>query len=248
MNALILAAGLGTRLKPLTDTMPKALVPVNGIPLLQLVVEKLKYFGFNNIVINVHHFSQQIIDFIESNDNFGVNIKISDESEKLLDTGGAIKKAMNLLDNLDPLLVHNVDILHNINLREVYDQYAYKSDATLIVSQRQTARYLLADYQGLVKGWTNINTGEIKSPIECVRSNPNEYQRVAFSGIHILTHNLMMQMSSWDDRFSIIDFYLDSCSKHNISVVNLPNMKLLDVGKLDTISEAERFLIDIDGH
>ena len=247
MNALILAAGLGTRLNPLTDTMPKALVPVNGKPLLQLIVEKLKNFGFNNIVINVHHFSQQIIDFIESNDRFGVNIKISDESKKLLDTGGAIKKAMNLFDNPTPLLVHNVDILHNINLKEIYDQYAYKSDATLIVSQRKTTRYLLADFQGLVKGWTNINTGEIKSPLECVMSHPEEYMRVAFSGIHILSHNLLLQMSSWDDHFSIIDFYLDSCNKHNISVVNLPNMQLLDVGKLDTITEAERFLMDING-
>ena len=245
MNALILAAGLGTRLKPLTDTMPKALVQVNGKPLLQLVIEKLKCYGFDNIVVNVHHFAQQIIDFIDAKYNFGINVKISDESEKLLDTGGAIKKAMTLFDDESPVLVHNVDIMHDINLRDMYETYAYKSDATLLVSQRKTSRYLLVDSHGCLKGWTNINTGEVKSPIDCVIQHPDDYERVAFSGIHFFSRNLLNQMNTWCDRFSIIDFYLDVCNKYDISVVNLPNMKLLDVGKLDTITEAERFVTSL---
>ncbi|MCH5216741.1 MAG: NTP transferase domain-containing protein, partial [Muribaculaceae bacterium] len=113
MKVLILAAGVGSRLRPLTDTMPKALVPVCGVPMLQHVILRLKGFGFDDLVINVHHFANQIIDFLNTNDNFGVKIAISHEEDELLDTGGAILHAASLLGDNEPVLVHNVDILSN---------------------------------------------------------------------------------------------------------------------------------------
>ena len=165
MNALILAAGLGTRLKPLTDTMPKALVPVNGKPLLLLLIERLKSAGFDNLVINVHHFSNQIIDYLNEQHYLGMNISISDETDKLLDTGGAIKKAATLFHDDNPFIVHNVDIFHNIDLKKLYDRYAHAADAVLVVSDRDTTRYLLfEDKSNRLVGWINIKTGEVKSP------------------------------------------------------------------------------------
>ena len=242
MNALILAAGLGTRLKPLTDTMPKALVSVNEKPLLLHLVERLKMSGFDNIVVNVHHFAQQIIDYIKQEKSFGINISISDESDMLLDTGGAIKKAVGLFSDNNPFLVHNVDIFHNINLKNLYGQYAFAADATLVVSDRITSRYLLFDEDDRLVGWTNLNTGEVKSPFESVKKNPAAYNRFAFSGIHIFSNSLVHEMEQWEQRFSIIDFYLQACQKFNIVGVNYPKLKLLDVGKLDSLEKAELFL------
>ena len=242
MNALILAAGLGTRLKPLTDTMPKALIPVNDKPLLMHLMERLKMSGFDNVVINVHHFAKQIIDYIKQEKFFGINVTISDESDLLLDTGGAIKKAAGLFGDNKPFLVHNVDIFHNINLKELYRQYAYASDATLLVSDRITSRYLLFDEDNRLVGWTNLNTGEVKSPFESVRMNPAAFNRFAFSGIHIFSQNLVHLMDKWEKRFSIIDFYLQACQEYNIKGINYPDLKLLDVGKLDSLEKAEIFL------
>ena len=121
-QAMIFAAGMGTRLKPITDIMPKALVKVAGVPLLQRVILKLKADGFSRIVVNVHHFSQQILDFLSANDDFGVDIRISDESDMLLETGGGLKKASALFDTDSPVLIHNVDILSNVDLRQLYNK------------------------------------------------------------------------------------------------------------------------------
>src|SRR5574344_733937 len=145
MKAMIFAAGLGTRLRPLTNTMPKALVPVAGKPMLEHVITKLKSSGFDDITINIHHLGQQIIDFLKAHDNFGVTIHISDEREKLLDTGGGIKKARAFLGNDEaPFLVHNVDILSNIDLKDFYQHHlTNECTATTLVSRRQSSRYLL---------------------------------------------------------------------------------------------------------
>ncbi len=142
---MIFAAGLGSRLKPLTDTMPKALVPVAGRPMLEHVILKLKASGFTEIVINIHHFGEQIIDFLKANDNFGLTIHISDEREQLLDTGGGVRKACTFFEHSDePFLVHNVDILSDVDLKELYDYHLQNgSVATLLVSRRKTSRYLL---------------------------------------------------------------------------------------------------------
>src|SRR5690606_32019928 len=154
MKAMIFAAGMGTRLKPLTDTIPKALVPVGGKPLLQHIIEKLKRFGFNEIIINIHHFGQQIIDFVQENNSFDIRIEFSDEREQLLDTGGGIKKAAWFFDDNKPFLVHNVDILSNIDLQELYHFHLKNNTiATLLCSIRQTSRYLLFDTDNHLRGW-----------------------------------------------------------------------------------------------
>lgn len=240
MNALIFAAGLGTRLKPLTDTMPKAMVPINGKPLVQILIEKLKSIGVTEIVINVHHFAQQIIDFVEANDRFGIDIKFSDETDMLLETGGGLKKAARLFSNDKPILVHNVDILSNADLLSLYDEALATSTTTLLVSQRDTQRYLLFDDTDRLVGWTNIATGEYKSPYQDIKDRPT--RGLAFSGIQVFHLSLLPLMDTWQGKFSIIDFYLSICDKVDIRCHFDPQLQLLDVGKLDTIAKAEAFL------
>ncbi len=237
MNALIFAAGLGTRLKPLTDTMPKAMVPVNGKPLVQILIEKLKSVGVTEIVINVHHFAQQIIDFVKANDSFGIDIKFSDETDMLLETGGGLKKASKLFSNTEPILVHNVDILSNADLESLYSGARH---TTMLVSERKTQRYLLFDDSNRLVGWTNIATGEVKSPFRDI--NPDNYHKYAFSGIQVFNQELLPYMDNWDGKFSIIDFYLSICDKVEIKCKADKELQLLDVGKLDTIAKAEEFL------
>lgn len=239
-QAMIFAAGLGTRLKPLTDTMPKALVPVGGQPLLWHVVMKLKAAGYERIVVNVHHFAQQIIDYLAANQNFGLDIRISDETQQLLETGGGIKKAVPLFDRDEPVLVHNVDILSNVDFNEL--SYPGHADALLLVSPRTTSRYLLFDRSDCLVGWTNRQTGEVKSPYQDVRYS----QMLAFSGIHVIMPELLGLMGAWPARFPIIDFYLHHCAETDIRCVVKHDLRLLDVGKLDSLAEAEQFIGDCD--
>ena len=239
MQAMIFAAGLGTRLKPLTDTMPKALVRVGGKPLIEHVVEKLKASGAERIVVNVHHFASQVIDYLQENDNFGVDVRISDESERLLDTGGGIKKARPLFMPDAPILIHNVDILSNVDLGRLYCGHG-DADATLLVSERKTKRYLLFDDDMRLVGWTNIDTGEVKSPYPGLRVG--DCRMLAFSGIHVFSPRLFPLMDDFPDKFGIIDFCLNVCSKAVVKGCVQPGLRLLDVGKLDTLAEAEQFL------
>ena len=227
-QAMIFAAGLGTRLKPLTDTMPKALVPVGGQPLLYHVVMRLKDAGFERIVVNVHHFADQIIDYLHANENFGLDIRISDEREQLLETGGGIKKAMPLFDAESPILIHNVDILSNLDLKSLP-----MDTPLLVVSQRQTKRYLQFDDEQRLIGWKNIETGEVKG---------REGRSLAFSGIHVFHPSLAPLLSDWQERFPIMDFYLGACATHLIKGYKAPDLRLLDVGKLDTLDQAEKFI------
>ena len=238
-QAMIFAAGLGTRLKPLTDTMPKALVPVGGKPLIEHVAEKLKVAGVEKMVVNVHHFARQVVDYLQENGNFGVDISISDESAKLLDTGGGLKKAAPLFMPDAPVLIHNVDILSNVDLRWLYEN-SKDSDATLLVSERKTKRYLLFNDDMRLVGWTNIETGEVKSPYKDL--NVSSCKMYAFSGIHVFSPRLFPLMDDFPDKFGIIDFYLNVCSKAVVKGCVQPGLSLLDVGKLDTLAEAERFL------
>lgn len=241
MKALIFAAGLGTRLKPLTDTMPKALVPINGTPLLELVLRKLIASGFDEIIINVHHFADQIIDFVKRNNSFGVHIEISDERDALLETGGGIKKASWFFDDGEPFLVHNVDILSNIDLKGLYDYHlSHNGIATVVVSNRDTARYLLFDSNLRLNGWTNIKTGEVKSPFETL--DVSSCQRLAFSGIHVISPKVFDLMSGWNGKFSVIDFYLEVAAKETIKGFVPENLKMIDVGKIDSLHDAELFL------
>ena len=230
-QAMVFAAGLGTRLKPLTDTMPKALVPVAGRPLLEHVVLRLKANGFERIVVNVHHFGEQIIDFLEANNHFGLDIRISDERAELLETGGGIKKARPLFDPNSPVLIHNVDILSNARLDDLYA--VPSAQAALLVSPRQTTRYLQFNDACRLIGWENIKTGELRGQ--------KGAQALAFSGIHLFRPSLFPLMDSWPDRFSIIDFYLSECAAGTIRGVVAPNLHLIDIGSPEKLEEAQRW-------
>lgn len=235
---MIFAAGLGTRLKPITDTIPKALVPIAGKTLLEHTIIKLKSEGFTDIVINVHHFAGQIIDFLKANNNFGIDIKISDESGELLETGGGIRKAAPLLGS-EPFLIHNVDIISNVKLSELYDAHIRSwADSTLLVSSRKSSRALLFDDNFNLKAWRNNSTGEVKTPFESL--DINSLQPYAFSGIHIFSPSLFPYMENYPAKFPIIDFYLNTCNKAKIKALVSENLRLIDVGKLDSLEEAER--------
>ncbi len=235
---MVFAAGLGTRLKPLTDTMPKALVEVGGQPLIWHVVTKLKADGYQRIVVNVHHFAQQIIDYLQQNNNFGIDIRISDETDGLLETGGGIRKALPLFDQESPILIHNVDILSNLDFSEL--QTEGSPDALLVVSHRKTKRYLLFDEEMILDGWTNIETGEVKSPYKGL--NPSELRQLAFSGIHMLWPHVYPLLEGMPERFGIMDFYLKYCHQFAFLGYEKKDMQLMDVGKLETLEQAETFI------
>lgn len=265
MKAMIFAAGLGTRLKPLTDTMPKALVPICGKPLLQHVLEKLVGSGFDDVVINVHHFADMIEDWVARNPIDGLRVQFSDERQDLLETGGGVRHASPLLDDADRFLIHNVDILSNVDLNAFWRE-GESAMATLLVSERDTQRYLVFDNEMRLVGWTNIKTGEVKSPFPQVHeafdnhythvsnaysilSSPflqeegsGPYHLYAFAGIHQMNSELLPLMQTWPDKFSIIDFYLSICKYHKIKGYVQPELRLMDVGKIDTISQAEQFV------
>ncbi len=241
MRAMIVAAGLGTRLKPLTDSIPKALVPVGGKPLLEHVITKLVAAGVTEIVINVHHFPEQIIRFVEEKDKFGVKIHFSDETDQLLETGGGIRKARKWLEG-EPFLVHNVDILSNLDIAALVAQHQRTQPlATLVVSERETFRYFLFDDDNRLQGWTNLKTGEVK-PANLRR--PDLYRKLAFSGIQVLSPAIFKLMESWPERFSITDFYLEHLKNHTILGYIQDDYQMIDVGKPGTIEKANQFSND----
>lgn len=244
MQAMVFAAGLGTRLRPLTDTMPKAMVSVGGQPLLRRVLARLAEAGAGRVVVNVHHFASQITAYLAANGNFGMDICISDETDLLLDTGGGLRKAAPLFSTSSPILIHNVDIMSNVSLAGFYAS-AVTADATLLVSERPTSRYLLfADDMRLV-GWTNVDTGEVRSPYPWL--DPLRCRRYAFSGIHVFSPRLFPLMQGFPKKFGIIDFYLKTCAEADIRGCLKPGLRLLDVGKLTSLAEAERFAAEAAG-
>jgi len=245
-QVMILAAGLGTRLKPLTDTMPKALVPVDGKPLLEWNIRKLQSQGYDRFVINIHHFAQQIVDYVGQQD-YAPLVRFSDETGALLETGGGLKKAQTLFTDESPILIHNVDILDNVDYDWLARQHQADEDAVLLVSQRKTKRYLLFDNAMRLMGWKNIETGEVKSPYEYVRrtglsQHGEPLNMFAFSGIHSFSPRLFPLMDRFPDRFSIIDFYLSVCHRAPIVGLVKPDLHVLDVGKLDSLEQAETFI------
>lgn len=235
MKALVFAAGLGTRLKPLTDTTPKALVPLGGVALLERVMRKLVAAGYNDIVINVHHFADQIRDFVAAHDNFGVKVSFSDETDLLRETGGGIRHAAPLLEGgSEPFLVHNVDILSNLDLAWFRAQHQAGDLSTILVSDRPTQRYFLFDDAGLLVGWTNIATGEVRSPYAGI--DPDCCTRLAFAGIHCISPDIFPLMRDWPEKFGIVDFYLSVCRTHAIRAAVMPGLVLHDVGKVSELS------------
>lgn len=245
MKAMIFAAGLGTRLKPLTDHMPKALVPVAGRPMLEHVILKLKAAGFNELVINIHHFGEQILNFLRANQNFGLTIHISDERDCLLDTGGGIRKAEPFFRGNEPFLVHNVDILSDTDLKALYEYHRQSgNDATLLASRRKTVRYLLFDDEKRLCGWINKDTLQTKP--EGFAYNPEHHREYAFSGIHVISPSLFHYMDErWTGKFSIMDFYLQTCREARIGGRLPDTLRLIDIGKPETLTQAEEFLASL---
>lgn len=240
---MILAAGLGTRLKPWTLEHPKALVPVDGVPMLERVIVKLKAQGYDDIVVNVHHFANQIADFIKGND-FGVKISISDESEKLLDTGGGLANAFNMLKG-EPFLVHNVDILSNADLRKLMAVHKErKDDVTLLTSGRDSSRKLLFGDEDDLKGWHNLSTGEFR-PVES--GSLEMIEENAFSGIYIVGENGLDALCRFgkelgSEVFPVMDFFLASVNKLKIRRYYSADLDLIDIGKPETLKKALMFI------
>ena len=227
MKAFIFAAGLGTRLRPLTDDRPKALVEVGGKTLLERAVSTLKEAGFLDFVINVHHFADQITDYLAQHDNFGCNIAVSDERRLLLDTGGAVVAARGLLGD-EPFLIHNVDIISNLDIRNFVAKGLDGALARLVVSDRPSSRRLLFDGDGCLRGWHNVKTGEVRGP---AASRPSVVrQELAFSGIHLISPAIFDLMKGWPEKFSIIDFYLFACASHRIEAFVPDGFRLRDMG------------------
>lgn len=234
---MILAAGLGTRLKPLTDRIPKALVPIAGKPLLEWQLEKLRAAGIREVVINVHHFADQMEAYVRENASFGMDIRFSDERELLLETGGGLRKAAALLGNDQPVLVCNVDVLSTICLDKLIAAHDPKTLSTIVVSPRETQRYFLFDTDRRLMGWTNRKTGEVK-PAEL---NTEGLEPLAFSGMHVVSPEIFEVMQPYPDKFSITDFYIDQCREHVIKAFVPSDYRMMDIGKIDSLDEAERF-------
>ncbi len=234
---MILAAGLGTRLHPLTDNKPKALVEINGISMLERTIKYLISYGFDEIIINVHHFAKKIINFLEENNNFNIKIAISHENEVLLDTGGGLKKAAWFFDTNEPFLVHNVDIISNINLLNLYNYHVEnKALVTLAVTERKTSRYLLFDKTKQLCGWENIESKE-----KIITKANSETKLLAFSGIQIINPGIFNLMKQ-EGAFSIINTYLELSKHQRIVGYEHNNEYWFDIGKPEILKKAENYL------
>lgn len=238
MESFILAAGLGTRLRPLTDHRPKALVEIEGKPLLQIAIERMVQRGVSRIVVNIHHYGEQIIGFINSR-KWECEIVISDERKLLLDTGGGLQQAATLFTGEEPIIVHNVDIVSRIDLEEMVQRHLQGDNlATLAVSQRETSRYLLWDAEGQLVGWNNRSSNEYRWV-----SNPvSEYIALAFSGISIINPKLLSLLPPASKPYPIIPEYLNMAQRYRIGQYQHCPSDWLDVGKPDTLSRATTLL------
>jgi NDP-sugar pyrophosphorylase family protein len=238
MKAMVFAAGMGTRLQPYTNTKPKALVEVGGIPMLEIILKKIIRYGFNEIIINVYHFSDQIIDFLKKNNNFGASITISDESGFLLDTGGGLLKARYFFDDGKPFLVHNIDILTNIDLNQLYQFHNQNNAlATLAVKDRSTSRSFLIDSNNELCGWKNHQTGQIilsKGKLE-------ELSPIAFSCVHVINPEIFPLFSE-TGKFSITDTYLRLAKENKIMTFRHDNDFWYDMGRTELIKYAEPYI------
>jgi NDP-sugar pyrophosphorylase family protein len=236
VKALLFAAGLGTRLKEHTQNRPKALVKLAGKPLIQHAIEHLKSFGITEITINVFHFAEQVISFIEENQSFGINIHISDERDQLLDTGGGLKKASAFLDGTEPILIYNVDVISNLDLNLLLNYHKQKHAlATLVVRSRETSRYLMFDQNLQLAGWKNFSNNDIRiSRIDSFEKS----EPLAFSGIHIVEPQ-MLKLITEEGKFPIMDLYLRLAKNHPIKAFIDTSSIWMDLGKPDQLQEAE---------
>jgi len=252
MKALIFAAGLGTRLKPITDVMPKALVPVGGKPLIEHVAGKLKAAGVESAVVNVHHFADKIEEWVDGQDI--IPMEISDEKNCLLETGGGVLHARPMLEGCGRFIIHNVDIISDLDIPWFASQVREDALATLLVSDRKTSRYLLFEPGTMrLAGWTNVSTGEVKSPYPDL--DMTKCLKMAFSGIHIMSDTVFAALEEYAreryegvsaPRFPIMDFYLETCARYGIYGVVAEDLRLVDVGKYDTLETAEGVLRELE--
>lgn len=240
MKAMILAAGLGTRLRPLTNNKPKALIEIHGRPMLEWLILRLKEQAFNDLIINTHHFADQIQAFLKTKNNFDIHIEISHESE-LLDTGGGIKKAAWFFDDDKPFLVHNVDVLTDLDYRQMMVQHIrQKALVTLAVRDRKTSRYFLFDRQNNLCGWQSIQSNERR----IVRNEGQAFYRRSFMGIHIVSPYIFQYMKN-ENAFSIIETYLQVAANQTIKSFAADDFRWLDLGRKENLEEAELQFQDI---
>ena len=241
MRAMLFAAGLGTRLKPLTDSTPKALIKIKKFTLLELQIRKLKLNGFDEIVINVHHLADQIKEYLKKNNFFDCCITISDESKKLLETGGGLKKVAYFFSDGKPFLVHNVDVLSDINLNSLMDHHLVsKSLATLAVRNRKSSRKLLFNKENILCGWMNEKSGEKI----IVRSDDNSLIPYSFSGIQIIDPAIFKYFSD-KDVFSLVDLYLAAAKRERISAFVHDKDNWMDLGTIENLNKAEDMFLKI---
>ncbi len=235
MQAMIFAAGLGTRFKPWTDTHPKALALINGKSLLQRNVEYLQKYNIRDIVINVHHFAEQVIDAIKINNGWGSTISISNETNQLLETGGGLKKAEHFFKD-DIIVILNADILTDFDLSLMINYHLQKNSlATLAITDRSTSRYFLFDENNTVCGWRNTKTGEEK-----ISRPSNNLSQKAFSGIHIVSKKIFPLIKQ-QGKFSIVDVYLELAKITDLKGFDHSGSKLVDVGKPESVAIAEEY-------
>jgi N-acetyl-alpha-D-muramate 1-phosphate uridylyltransferase len=234
MKAMIFSAGLGTRLQPLTNIKPKAMVEVHGKPMLGHLIHKLARHGVKDFVVNVHHFSRQIEKYLSTPEFDDYKISVSDERKQLLDTGGGLKKARHLLYDDEPVLVHNVDVWHNIDIPYLLDYHQARSSlSTLAVSNRKTSRYLLFDKHLRLSGWKNEKTGESRM----IGPNVQVKRQLAFSGIQVLSQDFLDMMVG-EGKFSIIETYLNLARDYDIHGWEHDPSVWLDLGKPEAIKKA----------
>lgn len=232
-QAMILAAGLGTRLKPWTDQHPKALALVNGKPLLQHTIQYLQQFGIYEVIVNVHHFADQIVDAVENANGWGSRITISDERNVVLETGGGLKKAAWFFREGDFVLM-NVDILTNMNLQAmIHFHQQHAPLATIAVRNRETSRYFLFDGSKILCGWKNIQTGE-----QVLARAENAPVQRAFSGIHIINTHIF-SLLTLPGKFSMVDAYLQLATTHTILAFDHSASNFIDVGTPESVSKAQ---------
>lgn len=239
---MILAAGLGTRLRPWTLKHPKALVPVQGVPMLERVMRNLVAQGFDKIVVNVHHFAEQIEDYVEKHP-MGCEVEVSDERDELLDTGGGVLKAKPLLEpSSGAVLVHNVDILSNADLGALMAAHESSgADVTLLVSDRNSSRKLIFDAGGNLRGWHNSSTEVYRPKGFVAREGDKE---LAFSGIYVIGEEAfeVMERMEGGKSFSIIDFLLDHSKGCVVRGYEQPGLEIIDIGKPETLARANNLM------
>ncbi len=248
---MIFAAGLGTRLKPYTDHCPKAMVEVAGHPMIAHQLMKLREAGFSRVVINVHHYAEQIIDYVNANGGFGLDIAFSDERGQLLETGGGIRKALPLFDTDSPVLIHNVDIFSNADLATLYENHTSNgAEASLLVSGRTTSRYFVFDDKDRLVGWKNLQTGEVrtaydglKPALQHLTEDNASYRLRAFSGIHVISPTLFPLLEQQEEVFSITTFYWQNALKQHIRCIEAPEgFQWVDAGKPEMLKRAEEIV------